>query len=54
MRRGGFRPLAFREVRVSVGNAASVEKGLEGLKILVVDDSKNPLNLFVALRVNVR
>jgi twitching motility two-component system response regulator PilG len=28
------------EVRVSVGNAASVEKGLEGLKILVVDDSK--------------
>jgi twitching motility two-component system response regulator PilG len=25
---------------VSVGNAASVESGLEGLKILVVDDSK--------------
>jgi twitching motility two-component system response regulator PilG len=25
---------------VSVGSAASVEKGLEGLKILVVDDSK--------------
>jgi twitching motility two-component system response regulator PilG len=25
---------------VSVGNAASVEKGLAGLKILVVDDSK--------------
>lgn len=30
----------FGEIQVSVGNAASVEDGLEGLKILVVDDSK--------------
>ncbi len=28
------------EIYVSVGNAASVENGLQGLKILVVDDSK--------------
>jgi twitching motility two-component system response regulator PilG len=30
----------YSEVYVSANNAASVEKGLEGLKILVVDDSK--------------
>ena len=39
---GPGRPVAppIREVSVSVNNAVSVDKGLAGLKILVVDDSK--------------
>jgi twitching motility two-component system response regulator PilG len=37
---GRLRFQLLGEVYVSVGNAASVENGLQGLKILVVDDSK--------------